>query len=478
METMTLIVRAYTFLENVLFQYPKTRAHFRIRFFLSIALFLVGIAHWVGFFNAGQWSMIAFDWIKESVYLNTLREAQLRGVIPWQWSRPIYHGLQNVFANPEITLTPDIILLRWVSNSIFVVIHVILFYTVGFFGSLLIVEKLKASFVTFLFLWLVFNFNGYLISHLAVGHFQWTGYFLLPFFFITLSKFIAESQSTSSINIRYVIGMALILGVLFLNGSFHFAIWCLVFLATTLLWRSAMFSNVVAAIIIGCLLAFGRLLPAVLYIRETRILISGYTSIVSLLDAFTTLRGHDTHLWWEFDIYIGFVAFIILVLCFALALKRSNLVFQPPFFATAGLFLVLSLGYVYGLIANRPFPFAGIERVPSRFIVMPFILFLITAMTGVEELFRSWPKTGRVAVLIAMPFVAYELASHSLHWRVERLNRSFAEVTRPALTLVPNSDQMYALSVYVGWTISFISLGVVVVLLLRNHQAFKRILNR
>lgn len=482
---MTSIIHIFTFFEHVLFRHPNTRAHYRVRSCFFIILFLLGIAHWVGFFNAGDLSLVAYDWVKEDAYLNTLREALTSGVIPWRWSEPFYHGTQNFLANPEIILTPDIVLLRWIPNSIFVIIHIILLYSVGFFGCLLITRKLNASFVAFLIFWLVFNFNGYVIAHLAVGHLQWTGYFLLPFFFIILSTFVRESQSASSIVTTPALGMGLLLGVLFLNGSFHIAVWCSMFMTIALLWRWSMFLNVVTAIIIGGLLGLGRLLPAALLFPEKKDFISGYPSFGTVLDAFTSLRRHDfggsggifgTLGWWEYDIYIGFVAFIILVICLAVALKRSKVAGQLPLFAAAGVFLLLSFGNVYALIATSSFPFAGIERVSSRFIVMPFMLFLITAMKGIDELFCSWPTSSKRAVLIGIPFVAYELVLHSLYWRVDFLERSFQQKTKPVLSLVPNSDQIYTLSVYAGWSASLISLSWVVALLFRNRKAFTYII--
>lgn len=231
---MVPIINTYTLITEAIFQYPKTRAHFRVRFFFFIILYMIGIAHWICFFNAGDVTLMAYDWIMQSTYLNTIRVALTNGVIPWQLS-DIYYHTQNFLANPEIVLTPDIVLLRWIPNGIFVIIHVLLFYSAGFFGSLLISREKKSSFIAFLLFWLVFNFNGYLTAHLAVGHFTWTGYFLLPFFFIILSRFVTESQGAFSVDITSVLATAILLGALFLNGSFHFAVWCSLFMVIALL---------------------------------------------------------------------------------------------------------------------------------------------------------------------------------------------------------------------------------------------------
>jgi hypothetical protein len=476
---MTSIVNGFKFLEHVLFQNPKTRGHSRVRLYLIIALFLIGIVHWVGFFNAGDLSLAAYDWVLEGAYLNTLREAQTSGVIPWQWSIPYYHGTQNFLANPEIILTPDIVLLYWLPNGIFITIHVLLLYSVGFYGSVLVARQLNASFLAFVVFWLVFNFNGYLTARLAVGFFPWTGYFLLPFFFILLFRFVTKSQNTDFVSITSALSMALLFGVLFLNGSFHIVVWCSMFMAIALLWRWAMFPSVFTAIMVGGLLGAGRWLPAALSFPQKKFFESGYPDFGTVLDAFTSLRSHDsvplggmfgTMGWWEYDIYVGFIAFIGLVICFAVALKRRKAVCQMPLLAAAAVFLLFSLGDVYALVTKLPFPFGGVERVSSRFIVMPFMLFLIIAMAGIDELFCSWPKGSKIAALMGLPFVAWELALHSLYWRVDRLDRSFEQITRPALPLISNSDHTYAFSVYAGWSVSLITFVVVVIVLFRNRS--------
>jgi hypothetical protein len=471
---MRIIAQTSCFFHYIFFDHPKTKTQSRVQLPFFILLFLTGIVHWVGFFNGGHLPLIAHDWAKEAFYMNTLREAMVSSVFPWSWDGIILHGSEKIMANPEIALTPDIILLRWVSNGVYALIHVILFYSIGFFSCLLIARNLKSSLAAFLFFWLIFNFNGYIIAHLAIGHFQWTGYFLLPLFFLVLAAFLKEAQVTSSLNTTYALSMAFLLGLLFLNGSFHIAIWCLMFMAITLLWHGSMWQNVVVASLIGILLGFGRLFPAALFASQRTAVIAGYHTFVTLVDAFTVPRSHEVHLWWEFNIYIGFVAFIFLAACFIFTLNRRKTIYQHPFLATACLFLLFSLGDVYTLITKFPFPFANIERVPSRFIIIPFILFLITAMIGIDELFRAYPRKSKVAALILLPFIAYELMLHSLLWRIDVLNQSFQHILIPVVPLALQQDLTYTFTVYASWSISITTFLVITILFVRNqHRRYK-----
>lgn len=468
--------------KNVLFGRPETSAQYRVRLFLIITLFLLGIGHLIAFFHAGKLALVAYDWVKEDAYLNTLREAQTTGVIPWKWNENFYHDTNKFLANPEVIFTPDIVLLRWTSNSLFVLLHLILLYSIGFSGCLLIARRVKASFVSFLIFWLVFNFNGFLTAHLAVGHLQWAGYYLLPFFFLILSSFLADSQREPSKATPSALVMSLLLGVLFWNGSLHIAIWCSLFMSIALFWNWSLVKNVVSAIIMGGLIGLGRLLPAAIWFPHQSSFLSGYPDLGTLITAFTCVRECEfKHLggafgalgWWEYDVYIGFFALIFLVVGFAVALRRGKASSEVPILAAAGVMLLFSLGDAYALIANSHLPFAGVERVSSRFIVMPFLVFLITAIQGIDELFLSWSSKTKLAVLMGVPFATFELGLHSFSWRVWQLENSFQQTIKPVLSIAPNSDGKYAFIIYASWAVSLVALLLVVTHLFRREKQCK-----
>jgi hypothetical protein len=464
-----LIEQLQSLLNTVLLGYPKARNHLRLRTYFLLTLFIIGVIYWVGFFGSGNLLLNTNDWIKEDAYLNTLRFAQINKLLPWQWSEPFYHNTDKFLANPEIVLTPDIIFLRWVSNGVFIIFHTVLFYTVGFLGSLLLAKKFNARFASFFFFWLLFNFNGHLSAQIAVGHFQWTGYFLIPFFFIFLFKFRENPQDKPSFNAKPVFGMSLLFGILFLNGSVHIAIICIMFLITALLFKWTMYPNIVTSIFIGFMLGLNRLLPAAFWFPSKGTFGQGYPTISSLLDAFTALRLYDFSglqefrewNWWEYDFYIGFVAFIIFVISIAVVFKRRTSPLQSHLLKTATVFLLLSLGNIYNIINILHLPFIGIERVPSRFIVMPFILFLTVSMTGIDELINSHENGVKTLAVIALPFVISELYFHYEFWRIQYIEYSVQNIEKPMLLLIPCSNQAYIMTVYVSWIASFVSLSLV-----------------
>lgn len=472
-----------TFVERAVFKTPRARSERIVFGTLLFLLFVLGCLHWMVIFNNGNVSFTALDWVKESAYLDTLREAQLSNTLPWKWVDS-YYQTEYFLGNPEIVLTPDIFLLRWLSNPTFALIHTILFYTIGFIGSLALARKLRATFLAFLTFWLLFNYNGYIVSHLAMGHFQWTGYFVLPLYFLFLIELAKTTKILNSKNKLYALAMALLLGVLFWNGSFHIAIWCLLFLFLTslLTGNRKLLPNAFAIAFLGAILGIGRILPALFSFRGKELPhFSGYYNLTMLVDALTRLRSYTFNVgqlgWWEYDMYIGFFGFALLVFTSMRFFfnRHRNLHVDVSILLAALIMALFSLAETYSLIIKLPIPFSDIERVPSRFIVLPFLVILIFAFAGTVDLSKYSPKHGRRFVLLAVPFIAYELLLHSLTWRIILLEKDNPQSIHPTLELIPAAtiDMVYKNSVIAGWIISITATMVVFALLWKSLKLYR-----
>ena len=203
---------------------------------MSIFLaYVAGLAYWVSYFVKGKPTFTGNDWLKEQVFSNLVRDSLNSWQLPWRMSVDFYHsGVFELIANPEISLTPDFLLLAWLPNNTYFLVHWLLFFTAGFVGSVLLARKYALSSLPFLFFVVLFNFNGFISSHISEGHIQWAGYFLFPLFFYWLSDIAAEMVEART---SAALKIALLLGVMFINGSFHMAIWCLMLMALTLTYR-------------------------------------------------------------------------------------------------------------------------------------------------------------------------------------------------------------------------------------------------
>lgn len=70
-----------------------------------------------------------------------------------------------------------------------------LMYTIGFPGLLWLKRKFRLSDMTFAMLFMLFNFNGHILAHYAVGHATWGGYFLFPWFVIQVIRLLGGKRS-------------------------------------------------------------------------------------------------------------------------------------------------------------------------------------------------------------------------------------------------------------------------------------------
>jgi len=153
------------------------------------ALFMIGLINFSNFFNFGKLPLDIADWSDITApRLYTLVDAVKYWQIPLHIADP--NGVKGVtdqfLAVPDIILSPQILLLRFLLPGDFLWINLLLLYTAGFAGLLLYRERLKIGLGVFSILFLLFNFNGHIIAHLAIGHATWMAYFLTPYFVLLI----------------------------------------------------------------------------------------------------------------------------------------------------------------------------------------------------------------------------------------------------------------------------------------------------
>ena len=56
-----------------------------------------------------------------------------------------------------------------------------------------------------------------------------------------------------------------------------------------------------------------------------------------------------------------------------------------PLFIPAGVFAILSFGYLYLPIQSLPIPFLSLERVPSRFMIMPIVMLIFMSSISAQD---------------------------------------------------------------------------------------------
>ena len=94
-------------------------------------------------------------------------------------------------------------------------------YSIGFFGCLLIKQKYKLDNISFTFLFIIFNFNGYFIEKITHWAPHFLGYYILPYIFYILLKTIDHNTKDKKLQIKEGIFVGISLGFIFMHGSLN-----------------------------------------------------------------------------------------------------------------------------------------------------------------------------------------------------------------------------------------------------------------
>jgi hypothetical protein len=448
---------------------------------VPVLLYGAGLFHWYRFFNGGKLSFRVEDWPKEYAYYAVLREAVRSRTLPYHIAGRM-QGTDRFLAIPEVNLSPQILLLPYLSTGQFLVVNVALLYTAGFAGCLLLRRALRLSTASFAVFFLLFNFNGHITSHLAVGHSMWAGYFLLPYFLLALRGLLRTGPP-----LLPAAGMALVLAAVLLQGTFHLFVWCLLFLAVLAAASRTRRKAVLAAVGLSLLVSLFRLVPAaVAFGGRKQAFVTGYPTLADLVAAFTVIRGPGYpelisitgpgH-WWEFDFYTGIPALLFLLY---FGVGRRERFPDPGWRALAVPVLaltVLSLNYFYAGVTWLPLPLLSGERVSSRFLVLPFVVLLAGACVRFDALRPRLPggAAARIVFCALLAQTAFALATHSWHWRLAALEARVPAGPPPwAPALARRPDPLYTAGVTGGLAGSAAALAAVPLLGMRRRRGDAR----
>jgi hypothetical protein len=312
----------------------------------------------------------------------------------------------------------------------------------------------------YLLIYLLFNFNGYVTSHISEGHFQWTGYYLMPGFLL----FLYQSSRYQAINRNDVLAGG-VLGLLFANGSFHMAIWLSLFATLLFVFDRRSWLKFATVMVIGYSIGAFRIVPALIYFSpaSTKGMQSGYTDFSLLLNALTQLRGHGygaTTLsgWWEYSLYVGFTGLLLLTAGFVLYLwsELKNKQLKQSWVLAAAVIFLLSLGNTWGILSTFQLPFGSIERLSTRFIIIPFLLSVVVSGYALNQLLeRLNDKTISAFFYILVSFVGIDLFYQLLNWSLiatELASGGAQEI--PILGVTGFVSAHYKWTISIAWALS------------------------
>lgn len=444
--------------------------HTALNVLFLVGLFVLGGLHWIAFFNWGDVKLEAYDWPKETAYLDMQRHTLLTGELPWKVDHS-FHGTDRFLALPETNLLPNVLLLPWLDNRSFLVVNILLLYSAGFLGCLWIRERYRLGPVAFTFLALLVNLNGYVVAHLSVGHSMWGGCFFLPFFALFLLEW-SEDGPSVALSLR----LAFCIFAMMLQGSFHLVNWCWIFFLFFVLCRPDWWLHGGFTLMFGGLLSVFRIVPAAVAFWGSKAysFTSGYPTALDLLAGLVVLRDHTAEFtgnfvdlgWWEYDAYVGLVALGALVYFGVWLRIRPSPDLEPYRFEAFDVPLLaqtfLSIGPIYAAIAALPIPLANAERVSSRFIIVPLIVLIVISAIRMQRVLERTPLSAGLTALFAGLLIetAVSLGWHNYLWRVSSHDKKpFIIFNEIQLTIIEEPEWWYVAVVFGSAAVTLLTLA-------------------
>jgi len=440
-------------------------------FLLTALLYLGGLILYGVFLNWGSIPYNYMDWSEVNMpRLAVAQNALQRGELPLHGAPDILRcGCDRYFSVPDAITTPFLIFLKWLPVGVWALLDIWLMYSFGFWAMIRLRRRFRLTLPLFALTCLLIFFNGHILTHLAVGHLTWGGYFLFPWLVLLVDQFIQGDDSWA-----WTLKSALLFLAIFLQGSFHQFVWGVIFYAFLVLpfWRRFwILLRTLAAI---ALVSAFRILPPILAVGNfDPNFYGGYPSLFGVYQSLTFWVSPFEampfqHLgsglgYWEFDLYIGKLGFWFLILA-GLAWLALQVRERKPAWVLVPMaaLVLLSFDRVYLLLRALPIPLLAGERVTSRIISLPFVFFILyatAALAGWGRRFARWQWIFTALLIPVALYQAYNSALFLLAWQVTQSVQAFpAAITDLSLRAASNHpDPLYFALLAGGGLISLLS---------------------
>ena len=436
---------------------PVTRTQAWFQRAWLVGLLLAILAMWAYFLQFGQFVFGVQDWIWEWRYARILRMAALTGQLPLHTQPPIAYGVDRFLAIPDVPLGPQWLILRFLDLGPAFLATFLLMVLIGYVGCLAIRRYWRLSLFSFTLLAVLFNFNGFIVTHIGIGHTLFSGYFLLPFFVLLTLQLIEGSEGRG-----WFAWMGLTLFGIELQGTTQIYAACMIFLGVLLLAYSAKRLQILYAMLAGVGLNLYRIAPSLITLTTyTNRPQPGFISVLDVLESMLRIVPPSkaskliTGLplgWWELDMYLGVLGLILLAYFGIVRVwaQSTETVRGPGLPLPLGLSMlalgIFSIGYLYWPINYLPLPLLSLLHVPSRFLILPLLILMVLSVRTLQ----SWLAERRLgfgshALLLALLVIlTHDLIQHARLWRVEHVFEAFPPAALDTtLHIVDRADPVY-----------------------------------
>lgn len=459
-------------------------------FFYSWALLLhaAGVLCWCTLLDWGrESSFLLQDWYTISYPRLSFIQAALRqGAWPLHIadSFSLHYITHRFLTFPDLLVSPQVILLLWMDVTPFMVCNLVLSLLVGGAGLVYLARRLRLSALAFTFLFILFNFNGHIIAHIAIGHLTWTAYFLFPWFLVLVLR-LYDPPDPGWRWVACVAGYSLTIVV---QGGYHHFIWSLIFLMMLALVLPRRAWRILQAALFSVLLNAFRLAPCALNLGlfEDQF-ITGYADLLSIWRAMTDSYWPGAQIplpgatgfygAWEFTLYAGWVGAVCLALACAGFIYRSmheclgGGAAQPDRYSRylsllvpAGGMTLISLDGVFRALRSAvPLPIFTGERMVTRLVILGFIAVVMLAAVQLQRLLNArrsspWLPAACAAGLVV---IARDLLVNARQWQLSSMVGIFAEghPEQRAQQVIRLADPVYSDILLAGLVLSLLAAG-------------------
>lgn len=454
------------------------------------SLYVLGLVGWAYLLGWGQVPLDFHDWSGINVpRLVFLQDALRSGVWPLHMTGgAALHGVTDRYlALPDVITSPQAALLLILPVQLFVVVDVLIQYTIGFLGLLALRRYAEWSLFAFASAFLLFVFNGHILSHYSVGHFTWGAYFLFPWVVWLIFRFLDGHQSWGS-----VAGFATAMCYAVLTGGQHHMTWVLLLLALLIPVCRRRAWWLVAVVVASGLMGAVRLLPPALELASFRRagLVSdtiGFPSVSHLIEALVVLRREvpafnpalPGNIWffddafYEFNAYVGGMGLAMLALGVYFWLRSARPKY-PQLIVPLAVMIALSIGSSYRLIRALGIPLLDAERYSARMFSLPLAFLIVIAVGALDDVLRQSPSRSwqRGVALAALLFTAIDIAASVRLWRVAVSSGVFhpAPFNPSIATVVDRPDAVYVNVILAGVAVTLATAVVLAVLARRTSS--------
>ena len=451
------LAEAGQFWFDVLFKRAETSRAKWVAGILLAGLFVGGLLYWGSFLDWFNNRFDIQDWhVHVGPYLDFLSQSLRSGQFPMH-ADSAYMIPAQYLARQNRPFSPQILFLIFLNPATYVMVNVWIFYTLGFWGLMLIRDRYKLSFVSFLSMFLLFNLNGHIVAHMGSGHFEWVGYFLLPFYVFLVLKMV-EGEDTGW---RWLLSMSVVLMGIVLQGAAHFFIYCVAFLFLLGIFKPRYFLQIIKVITFGVLISMVRILPpAVQFAGGTGLKsLGGFESVKQVFEMFISPSSRG---YWEQTYYVGILGFAFIVYFGVIKNWQRDLSHHPLYLASLAM-AFFSVGSIYLPLFNSGIPFLDSQRAPTRFLIVPLVFLIIFAALQFQAMLNEWSQKNLengIAVLFGAGLMAYDLFVNSRIWSIDNYSISARATDVIEVAVANYPDPTYTTTLIIGFTCTAITLGV------------------